>query len=241
MPIISPLYQQKIFTLEPLYPKIKGKSMKNFEQTLQSQYSNSKKIIKFLEGINTLIDPIDDIALFYNHYFLVENAQGVLLDIWGRIVEINRAIKIRDKSSFGFLGQDSEGFNNANFIATGLSDVYNLADDAYKTLILLKIGANIAASNAQNINQVLQNIFIGKTVYVLERKSMVLRYVFEFLLEDFERAILEEIHILPNGAGVGIEYLEILPEETFGFFGSELSGFNESSFMERGLVTIQTN
>ncbi len=209
--------------------------MLDYNITVQSQYKNSPKLLKLLDGLNALIDPSKDIELFFSKYFLVNNAEGIVLDIWGRIVGVERIIK----EYFSFFGQNSGNFNNANFYTTDTRRVYELPDLSYKIFILLKIGANIAASNVESINSALRGIFPNRQVYVLETAPMQLCYIFESTLSEDERLIIEEIDILPTGAGVGIEYLELAPDETFGFLGSEMLGFDQDGFMERGKIVLR--
>ena len=78
--------------------------MKNIQDTLLSQYANSPIICQLIESMNECIDPAHSITDYYQLAFNVKTAQGFGLDIWGRIVGVNRNISIPpdDRETFGF-------------------------------------------------------------------------------------------------------------------------------------------
>jgi hypothetical protein len=64
--------------------------MKNFEQTILSQYGNSATITALIFNMNEYIRVDADIDNFYSFIWDVSQAQGFGLDIWGRIVVVSR-------------------------------------------------------------------------------------------------------------------------------------------------------
>ena len=71
--------------------------------TVQSQYAASPTITALVDGVNSLIDPRSDIQLFYDNIFNPATAVGIGLDIWARIVGVERNIYLEDLSNnFGF-------------------------------------------------------------------------------------------------------------------------------------------
>ena len=60
--------------------------------------------------------------------------------------------------------------------------------------------------------------------------EMKIRIVFTFYLSAYQRALLREYGVLNVGAGVGMEYYQIDPDQTFGFNGSGLLPFNQGIF-----------
>lgn len=165
--------------------------MRNVEQTIISQYGNSAAISALIQGMNENIDPAADIDNFYNFVFNVETAQGFGLDIWGRIVNVSREILI--------------------------DPVYYLSDTAYQSLILLKALSNISRATAPAINQLLLNwLGAGSRAYVIDLGNMEMGYVFEFTLEPYQLAIIQQSGIFLRPAGVGASIIqEVFP--VFGF------------------------
>ena len=65
---------------------------------------------------------------------------------------------------------------------------------------------------------------------------MTVRVVFEFFPSAEQSAILDNYGLLTRGAGVGWEFYQIVPSETFGFDGSGLQPFNQAPFDPYGVV-----
>ena len=59
-------------------------------RTIQSQYGASPHIIGIVEAAAKQLDPTGDIKTFYDKVFNPLTAEGVGLDIWGRIVGASR-------------------------------------------------------------------------------------------------------------------------------------------------------
>jgi len=195
--------------------------MENVEQTIISQYANSATIVQLIQSMNGYIDPATDFAAFYDYVWNVETAQGFGLDILGRIVNIGRQLTIpANIKYFGFNeGIDYLPFDQAPFYnGVPESDVYTLADDAYRTLILMKALLNISNSSAPSINRLLQNMFKGRgRCYVTDVGNMRIRFVFEFALLPYEVAILTKSTAVPRPAAVLAEVMQIDLSTTFGF------------------------
>ncbi len=212
--------------------------MKDIEITIQSQYSNSPRLLSLIQGLNSIFDNENNILLFYEKCFNPRTAEGIALDNWGNIVGIERAVEVLESDFFGFQGQNMEGFDNAAFYNENLKNNYEFSDEAYRMLILIKSAINITRHDAKSINSILKQIFSSRNVYVLEIDTMHIRYVFGFELEDYERAIIEKIKLLPRPCGVSFEYYEIFEEETFGFYGSELENFDNGLFAFQDIVQV---
>lgn len=227
--------------------------MINLEETICSQYANSPTLLQLITNMNDYIDPRKNLVEFYNFIWNVNTAQFWGLDIWGRIVGVSRVIPIPGTSgSFGYQNSDFppdwQNFGNANGgggggpffngeISTG---GFTLNDDSYRTLILTKALANIAATTAPGLNQLIRNLFPGRgRAYTIDRgKSnasaggMAMSYVFEFRLTSIEYAILAFSGVLPHPAGVLVSIL-VIPS---GFFGFRESGNRQHGFRETGLT-----
>ena len=204
------------------------------------QYANSPVIQSIREkfdswyGVNMFED-------FYNKVWNVDTATGWGLDVWGRIVVIGRYLNIEGGEFFGYqtgaVPEDWKPYNNAPFYTGKKStSTYRLADDAYRVLILAKAMKNISDLSCRDINQILQQLFDG-ICYVNDLGNMQMRYVFEFDLTDWEIAIIKS-GILPRPCGVRAYVLQ-MPSETFGFYGTGLSGFGQGAlYSSRGIINV---
>ena len=195
--------------------------MENVEQTIISQYANSATIVQLIKNMNQYIQPWTNFDQFYDYIWNIESAQGFGLDIWGRIVGISRTLQIPSPALYfgyeealpGSYTFDDQPFYNG----PAATEAYVLSDDAYQQLILVKALANISATTARAINQLLQNLFAGDgRCYVIDDGAMQMHYVFEFLLSPYQYAIMTTSGALPHGAGVSVSLINtVLP--CFGF------------------------
>lgn len=218
--------------------------MENVEQTIISQYANSPTIVALIKNMNQYIQPHTDFEAFYNFVWNVDTAQGFGLDIWGRIVNISRTLQIpQDPIYFGYKEAlpGSFPFNDQPFYLgiPSATQAYVLSDDAYRQLILVKALANISATTAPSLNQILQNLFAGQgRCYVVDLGHMQMRYVFEFLLSPYQFAIMTTSSALPHGAGVSISLMNT-PLPCFGFAeaGTDSAApFDQAPFLATGAI-----
>lgn len=176
----------------------------------------------------------------------VDTAQGFGLDIWGRIVVISRQLQIpEDAEYFGYntgAPQSWSPFNVESFFTgPGETQTFILADAAYRVLILAKALSNISATDSMSLNKVLQQLFPGRgRAWVNDLGGMAMRFVFEFPLESWEKAVLTNGGVIPRPAGVGAYILEV-PEDTFGFGeAADSLPFGEGTFLSEGAVSYVT-
>jgi hypothetical protein len=181
--------------------------MENVEQTIISQYSESATIVQIIKDMDAWIDPSADIQAFYDYVFNVETAHGFGLDYWGKIVGVNRELKIvSTEKNFGFSEGEFATFGEGAFRQDAeTSTTYILPDTGYRKLILAKALANISSVTAPATNQMLTNLFSdrGKS-YVVDLGGMSIRYVFNFTPTDIESAIIKNSGALPRPAGVTV-------------------------------------
>lgn len=206
--------------------------------TVQSQYAASPTIVALVDGFADKILPGTDIKLFFQEVFDIMSARGVGLDIWGRILGIGRVLQVGDDQVFGFSGSGLQPFDQGNFYERGVTQAYALTDPAYRDLLLIKALANISSADAATVNALLDKLFPGQKAYVIETGVMSVRFVFEFFLQPYQRTIFSTPGLLTRGAGVGSEWLEVEPESTFGFAGSNLQPFDQGTFFQGGPVNI---
>lgn len=207
--------------------------MQNAIQTVASQYANSPTLLALIHNFDQYIDPAADLNNFYDTVWNVQTAQGFGLDIWGRIVNVSRELKVAGSLAyFGFKEAYTAPTASAGpqplgqaplYLGVPATQMYTLSDDAYRTLILTKALFNISDCSIASINQLLSRLFAGRgRCYVTDAGSMEMRFVFEFALLPFEISILTQSGVMPRPAGVHARAMQIDVPGTFGF--SEGSG-----------------
>lgn len=210
-------------------------------ETIQSQYGASPHIRGIVAAFAQEIDPNADINLFYDKIFDLDTTEGIGLDIWGLIVGVPRMMQIDREDYFGFFGSFLQPFNQGPFYETDhLGNYYALSDAAYRRLIYYKALSNISDSTAEAQNRLLANLFAdeiaqGHSLYILPVGAMKIRAVFDFYLDSVSLAMFKAYGLLNRGAGVGWEWYQIAPGDTFGFNGSGLQPFNQGVFDPYGL------
>lgn len=214
--------------------------MINVERTIISQYANSPTLVQLIQNMNEYIDPRANMIAFYNAVWNVNTAVGFGLDIWGRIVGVSRLLQIPGADPIvGFDNAStpkdwtpmSQGrFARENEVTTS----YNLPDDAYRVLILTKALANIVATTAPGINQLLRNLFPNRgRAFVRDLGNMAMTFVFNFSLTPVEYAILTQSNAMPHPAGVFYS-VTVIAQGLFGFQGnSSALPFNVGVFNTR--------
>jgi len=216
--------------------------MQDFEKTIISQYANSATLVQLITNFNGYLDPAADFDEFYNKIWNILTAEGIGLDIWGRIVGVGRTLTITTPPTyFGYeVGTpDFTPFNNAPFSdGQAVTQNFVLSDEAYRALILIKAATNIARTTSPVINRLLTQLFEGRgRCYVNSLGNMQMRFTFEFYLEPFELAILTQGNVLPRPTGVGVTLLEAPQGSTFGFNeAGDASPFGEGTFLSQGAI-----
>lgn len=217
--------------------------MIDVERTIISQYANSPTITQLVKNMNAYLDPRADFDAFFDFVWNVDTAQFWGLDIWGRIVNIRRELKLPNVPDyFGFSDAlpGSQPFNQAPFFdgTPPATQTYVLADGAYRKLILAKALANIASTNAPSLNQLLQNMFADRgRCYVNDLGGMRFRYTFEFDLTPQEYAIVTQSGVLPRPSGVNaILFQSALPLFGFSEAGQSAAPFGEGVFIPQGAI-----
>ena len=131
-------------------------------ETVQSQYANSQIITTLLTNFADWIDQTKNFSDFFDLIMNVDTAVGYGLDVWGRIVGVNRELKVSTPGAyFGFEeAGDAEGFGSAPFYTGApLTSTFILTDEAYRLLILVKAMANISQCSIPALNQMLLTLF----------------------------------------------------------------------------------
>ena len=206
--------------------------MIDVENTVISQYANSPVICAAIKAFNDNIDPRADLGKFYDVVWNVETAQGFGLDTWGRIVGMEREIKLTPVDEFVGFSDGTTPFGSGSWATDGASSrKYKMDDTTYRRVIMLKAVSNIIYATAPNINCLLNIMFKkrGRAYYVING-TMMARYIFEFPLFPIERAIIRQTDLLPRPSGVLLDFFEPDMTKMFGFVESDLAPFGEGAF-----------
>lgn len=185
----------------------------NVSITIISQYANSPILYQLIENFASYVDQAGNIDNFFDMMFNIDSAQGVGLDIIGRIVGISRVLAIPTGSFFGFeeASVTNAGFGQQSFFAgQPLTSNYALADSAYRLLLQAQAFANICNNSVPAINQLLLLLFSGRGVcYVADGLNNTLTYTFNFVLSAVEIAIVTNSGVLPrpSGSSISISHL----------------------------------
>jgi hypothetical protein len=144
-------------------------------ETVQSQYANSPIITTLLTNFANAIDPTTNFVSFFDLIMNVDTAVGYGLDVWGRIVGVNRVILIvTPLPYFGFEeSNEAVGFNQAPFYGgQSTTTSFTLTDQGYRLLILTKAFANISQCAIPVLNKMLLTLFPHRgNCYVTEGES----------------------------------------------------------------------
>ena len=188
----------------------------SFWRTVVSQYANSPRLMAMIETFQDAIDQTKNMDSFFDMIWNIDTAVGYGLDVWGRIVAVNRVLKLVEGPPwFGFEeGQDYQPFGPGGigpfYSGQKLTDNFILTDDGFRVLILAKAFSNICDGSTKSINRLLIMLFgsSGKA-YVVDNLDMSFKYVFEFPPSALQQAILVNSGVFPKPVGVSYT-LEIL-------------------------------
>ena len=180
----------------------------DFNKTIISQYANSPILMQLIQNFAQYIDPTANMDAFYDVIWNVDTAQGVGLDIWGRIVGVNRVIPVAPDADFGFAEASGEPFGFGEFYAgETLTNNTALSDSAFRLLIFAKALSNITDCSITSINQLMLNLFPGRgDCHVQDNLNMTVTYVFNFVTTPVEKAIIQGSGALPKPTGVAATY-----------------------------------
>lgn len=213
----------------------------NIDAVIQSQYGDSPHIKGVIRGYYNYISPQKDIDLIYDKMINIYTAEGYGLDVWGRIVNIDREFVAVDEQ-YDYLGFDNtpynmdriETFNNAPFYKV-VNGRIRLEDNAYRTYILIKALINISNVSLNSLNYIFSQLFPDTDIKVLHSNTMILRLLVIGVISQAQIGAIKNIEWLP--AGVGLQFYHIITP-TFGFRGSGLETFNNGTFGTYGIENL---
>lgn len=182
----------------------------DYWQTILSQYANSPILCKMIDNWSSCIDQTQNLENFFDNIVNIYSAQGYGLDVWGRIVGVNRVLSVGTPGKY--LGFNEGGtasydpFNQSPFYSgQPITTNFALTDTAYRTLILAKAFANISDGSTLSINKLLSSIFHTRgNAYVIDNFDMTMIYAFTFRLTALELAIIGNSGVITKPSGVSV-------------------------------------
>lgn len=209
----------------------------DIDETIQSQYAAAPKITYLIRGFGRLIAPEADFRLMYRSLIDPDTAAGVGLDVWGRIVAMDRLMEGVETADRFFGFNPPNGARNDNldtpdhapFVYRSVGDAALLSDNAYRMLIKTKAMANISTGTLADLNRLMHMLLPDKALYIVRIEAMHLRIVVHDYLSGFETNLLMRGDLPPLPVGVGWDLYRIDPH-TFGFNGSGLEPLNQGVY-----------
>ncbi len=131
-------------------------------QTIISQYANSDILTTLITNIFEYLDQTRNFDAFFDLIWNVDTAEGYGLDVWGRIVGVNRILQVPSGEWWGYAEAQpgSYTFGQAVFYSGApLTSSFRLSDQAYRLLIFAKAAANITDGSIPAINRILMTLF----------------------------------------------------------------------------------
>lgn len=119
----------------PIYPKVPGSGSNKIngnatfdvEQTIISQYANSDRLAGIIRAFAKDVDQTPLLDAFYSDVMNLDTAVGYGLDVYGRIVGVNRVLQVTNADYFGFAeAGDAEPFGDAQF--DGYTDAFGFSE-----------------------------------------------------------------------------------------------------------------
>lgn len=175
--------------------------------TIISQFANSPQLTALILYLFALIDQTANMDALFDKIRNLDTAQGYGLDVWARIVAIDRVLKVAaGPRYFGFEEglPDYDPFNvSPLYGGQELTQNYIVTDDGFRVMIIAKAFANVCDGSIQSINRLLVTLFGSSgRCYVVDNMDMTMTYKFEFGLSALQYAILTNSGVMPKPAGV---------------------------------------
>lgn len=207
----------------------------HIDETIQSQYSTSPRLMALIRGLYKVLYPAQDLDMLYKRLFDVDTATGPCLDVWGRITGIPRTgqmVTAIGVPHFGFdsgMDDSDTGFNQAPFYHGAEETRIKLSDDAYRLYIKTKAAANITTGSLAELNALIAALLPGCDVSLTRTAPMHLSLVVSGDLKDYQHNMLLQGDLPPIPAGVSID-ITVNHARYFGFNSEANTGFNNGPF-----------
>lgn len=187
----------------------------DYWQTVISQYANAPILTTMITNFFEAVNQTADFDQFFDFIWNVDTAVGYGLDVWGRIVGVQRVLQI--PGTIVYLDFEEQGGSGVFGVGTfwiggSATQNFSLSDDAFRTLIFAKALFNICDGSIKAINALLLTLFPGRgNAYVKDNLDMTMSYNFVFSLSTVELAIVQNSGALPRPTGVSVTINQNVP------------------------------
>lgn len=137
-------------------------------ETILAQYANSPRLLGIISTFNDAASPDAFTESVFTNVWNLPTATSWGLDVWGRIVGVDRVVKTPRPDYVGF-DEANDGTGTARplndgifYNGTTITDNYRLPDEAYRMVIMAKAAANISNGSIADINHLLMQLFGDK-------------------------------------------------------------------------------
>ena len=177
-----------------------------------SQYANSPKFVKLVEGMREQFNNTKTIEDWFNIVYNLKTATGYGLDVWGLILNQSRLLSYVEN------GVTKTVYLKGAQTVGGESYTDEQIEDYYRMLLFFKAFSYTTNSTLKSFNDLLRFYFpADKRVYAQEIGTMAIELVFEFFPTKLEKIIFAS-ELFPKPTGVGLNFRFIPTGEWFGFF-----------------------
>lgn len=182
-------------------------------QTVMSQYANSTTLTTLISNMFSCLDQTLNMDNLFDLIRNVDTAEGYGLDVWGRIVGVQRILQVQLGTYLGFEGPGGASGDSFNvqpfFNGQALTNNFALVDASFRTLIFAKALSNVSDGSIPSINSLLRSLFPHRgNCFVSDNGGMSMTYRFKFFLTPVELAIVQQSGVIPKPAGVNATILQ---------------------------------
>ena len=204
----------------------------NADKTIIAQYANSPVINSLINAFNEAIDMAGLIDSYYDDVYNILTCKTYGLDVWGRIVGVQRILKLPYQDFIGTTQGGYQTFGHGTFYNSllNLTENYILSDEPYRLLILAKALMNISSSSVFDYNRLLTLLFPRGRCYTNDLGSMEMRLVFEFYLDPFELAIIKQSGVIQPPTGVKMSIIALNQTTALGTQQGHYGTLSHSNF-----------
>lgn len=206
------------------------------------QYRNLPKAEQTVTAHISKYEELFNVIQDFEKEFDIDTARGVQLDILGKIIGLNRIVPdVIPKVYFGFSGTpNTDTFGKAPFFLTDddtLADT-ELNDSDYRFFLKAKIAKNVVTAKMIDDDLSLQDaiaFMFGVDAYVNDNQDMTMSIFIPDTYPTRLLTFLNALDLIPRPQAVGINYVIIINEKTFGF-GDNPNAF---TFGQGKFATVQ--
>lgn len=184
----------------------------NFYLNLVTSEHSTKP--KYMAWLSVLLTPLID-AIKLNEdvkkAFDLNTAIGAQLDIIGKWLEQPRQVDF----------QPTDGSSSI------------LSDNYYRTVLKAKVVKNQWKGTISNFYSFWNVLFKGQPlqIYLVDNQNMEpVAIIWSSSVDQMMQDLIANNYIVPKPAGLGLTVRRIDADTTFGFFGTEFTGFNTGTF-----------